>query len=230
MSREAFQRLREIDSLLKMKIKELALVREQDDRLSRLESQKNERLEQKDQDKKLYTQTQQSLFEMEAKLKTASQQKERLSQYSPDDPKLIELAQTIEELEMMGLDLISKIDEVENNLKDHDVFIQGITKTIQEISKEALEQKNQHQKEAENLELRIKLLTDELPDQFQSTLTRLLAKNLPQGPFTTVHNQSCFFCRSSVSKVEESEVDTKFAIIHCRQCGRLFLPYTAVHS
>lgn len=230
MSREAFQKLREIDSLLKMKNKELALVREQDDRLSRLESQKNERLEQKDQDKKLYTQTQQNLLEMEAKLKTASQQKERLSQYSPDDPKLAELAETIEKLEMDGLEMISQIDQIEHTLKDHETFLQGITKTITEISHEANEAKSKHLQEISNLDMRLNLLTDELPDNFKTAYQRLMTKNLPHGPFTTVANQSCLFCRSSVSKLEESEIDTKFAIIHCKQCGRLFLPYTAVHA
>ncbi len=230
MSREAFQKLREIDSLLKMKIKALALVSEQDDRLSRLQSQKTDRLEQKDQDKKLYTQTQQNLFEMEKKLKTASQQKERLEQYSPDDPKLKELAQTIEELEMQGLDFITAIDEIELRLKDHDTFLTGVTKTIEEITGEAILIKQKHQQEADNLTLRINLCTEELPSQFQQTLTRLISKNLPQAPFTTIHNQACYFCRSSVSKIEESEIDTKFAIIHCKQCGRLFLPYTAVHA
>jgi predicted nucleic acid-binding Zn-ribbon protein len=230
MSREAFQKLREIDSLLKMKNKELALVKEQDDRLSRLESQKSERTDQKDQDKKLYTQTQQNLLEMEAKLKTASQQKERLSQYSPDDPKLAELSETIEKLEMDGLEMISQIDQIEQALKDHDTFLQGITKTISEISIESLETKNTHLKEISHLEMRLDLLVQELPDNFKMTYQRLMTKNFPLGPFTAVANQSCLFCRSSVSKVEESEIDTKFAIIHCKQCGRLFLPYTAVHA
>ncbi len=230
MSREAFQKLREIDSLLKMKNKELAQVKEQEDRLSRLESQKKERLDQKDQDKKLYTQTQQNLLEMEAKLKTASEQKERLSQYTPDDPKITVLANTIEELELQGLDLISKIDEIEVQLKEHDTFLNGFNKTIQEITIESNEQTAKHQTEIKNLELRLGLLEGELPDNFKSALNRLMTKNFPNGPFTTVTNLSCFFCRASVSKIEESEIDTKFAIIHCKQCGRLFLPYTAVHA
>ena len=230
MSREAFQKLREIDSLLKMKNKELALVKEQDDRLSRLESQKNDRLDQKDQDKKLYTQTQQNLLEMEAKLKTASQQKERLSQYSPDDPKLTELSATIETLEIQGLELLSSLDEIEQRLKEHDIFLQGMNRTIDEISSEVNEDRSKHQKEIQNLDLRIDLIMGELPENFKLTYQRLMTKNFPHGPFTTVTGQSCYFCRSSVSKVEESEIDTKFAIIHCKQCGRLFLPYTAVHA
>lgn len=230
MSREAFQKLREIDSLMKMKNKELSLVKDQDDRLSRLEQQKTARLEQKDQDKKLYIQTQQNLLEMEAKLKTASQQKERLSQYSPDDPKLLELAKTIEDQELLGFELISKIEELELLMKDSDSFLKGIEKTITEISAESLEICTAHLNEVKNLDLRISLLEIELPENFQSVFKRLLTKNFMHGPFTAIVNNQCMFCHSSVSKVEESEIDTKFMITHCKQCGRLFLPYNSIHA
>ena len=230
MSREAFQKLREIDSLMKMKNKELGLVKDQDDRLSSLENKKLARQEQKDQDKKAYTSTQQELFEMEKKLKTASQQKERLSEYSPDDQKIKELSNHIEEYELKGFELIEKIEMIERDLKDHDTFLHGLENTMKEISLESLDEKNLHVKEAQNLEERIKRLHEELPDNFKGVYTRLMSKNFIHGPFTTIQNNACMFCRSSVSKVEESDIDTKFAITHCRQCGRLFLPYNAIHA
>lgn len=220
-----FSKLKELDSLSKMRIKHLAAKSEQDNRLSKLQERQNEalliieNLKQENQTHK------DALFEVEKKIKTLQQQKERLMEIAEPEERIAVFNSQIDEREEKGLVLIEAIEKNEAEINDQKQFLSGLAKTIEEISREAQEISTTEQKAVENLDLRISLLEEELSPDFRLLYQKVRAKNLSNGPFTRIEAGSCYLCRYKLSRLEESEIDTQQKLKQCSQCSRIFLPY-----
>lgn len=225
MSAELFLKLKELDSLSKMRIRHLSALSEQEDRLSKLTARQNdahlqtEKLRQDNQAKR------HELFEIEKKIKSMQEQKQRLLDIGESGPKVDSYLAQIDEAEEKGLELLEILEANESEIKDQQQFLAGLTKTITEISGEAQEIKAQEQRELENVELRMRLLEEELPADFRALYHKTVAKKLAQGPFTRIEAGSCYFCRYKLSKMDESEIDAQQKLKVCHQCYRIFLPY-----
>lgn len=225
MSVEWFFKLKEIDSLSKMRINTLSALREQEDRLSKLFEKRQERVMQTTMLKQTHLSLQQNLFDLEKKLKIASEQKQHLIDRGSDENKITSYTQDIEKFEEEGFGIFESMEKNSAELHDTKTFLEGLEKTITEIKSEVdldIENKNT---EIKNLDLRIKLLEEELPTNFQQTLKRAQLKKLAHGPFTRVDNGTCFFCRHKISKNDEIEIDLQQNLKVCVQCDRIFLPY-----
>jgi predicted nucleic acid-binding Zn-ribbon protein len=227
VSVESFFKLKEIASLTNMRINQLKAKYDQEDRLSKLNKRRAtedlQTVKLKQELISLYAQ----IAEMEIKLKTASEQKQRMIDHGGDEKKIFKFSQEIESLETNGFELMEKADDFEREISAKKVFISGLDATISEIQQEVDQEISKANKEIENLELRLKLILEELPSDFRSLLERVSSKNLAHGPFTRIDQGSCFFCRYKISRVEESEIDMQKGLKTCSQCGRIFLPYGA---
>jgi predicted nucleic acid-binding Zn-ribbon protein len=225
VSADLFFKLKELDSLSKMRIKHLSALSEQEDRLSKLTARQNEahlqteKLRQDNQAKR------HELFEIEKKIQSMQEQKQRLIDIGESGPKVDSYLGQIDEAEEKGLSLLELLEANESEIKDQQQFLAGLTKTITEISGEVEETKAQEQRELENVELRMRLLEEELPSEFRSLYQKTVAKKLAQGPFTRIEAGSCYFCRYKLSKMDESEIDAQQKLKVCHQCYRIFLPY-----
>lgn len=225
VSADLFFKLKELDSLSKMRIKHLSALSEQEDRLSKLTARQNEahlqteKLRQDNQAKR------HELFEIEKKIQSMQEQKQRLIDIGESGPKVDSYLAQIDEAEEKGLSLLELLEANESEIKDQQQFLAGLTKTITEISGEVQETKAQEQRELENVELRMRLLEEELPSDFRSLYQKTVAKKLAQGPFTRIEAGSCYFCRYKLSKMDESEIDAQQKLKVCHQCYRIFLPY-----
>lgn len=225
MSVEWFLKLKEIDSLSKMRINHLKVLDEQQERVTKLVDRKKVTI--------LHTTSlgqdlrtlQQEMFELEKKLKMYSDQKTNLESLGGDEKKIEAFKNNIEDLENDGLVLMDKQDSIQKEIDDDTTFLKGLEKTILEIESEASALIAEQKTELERIELRLKMLEEELPDNFQQVFRRTLLKKLAHGPFTRIDNASCFFCRHKVSRQEESEIDMQQNLKTCHQCGRIFLPY-----
>lgn len=225
MSAEMFSKLKELDSLSKMRIKHLAAKSEQDDRLSKLTGRQNDALliiEKLKQENQIHKD---ALFEVEKKIKTLQQQKERLMEIAEPEERIAVFNAQIDEREEKGLLLIEAIEKNEAEINDQKQFLIGLAKTMEEISQEAQEISATEQKAVENLDLRISLLEEELSPDFRHLYQKVRAKNLSNGPFTRIETGSCYLCRYKLSRLEESEIDTQQKLKQCSQCSRIFLPY-----
>lgn len=227
MSLEWFLKLREYDSLSKMRINHLKAINEQDDRLSTLLDRKNSEYVQTEKLKQEHISLKQSLHETDQKIRLAEVQGQRLKDIGGDDKKIADFQRHMEEAEELGLTLLSKLEEIEQELSDKQLFLKGLEKTLQEIQLEADEIKSKELSAIEQLNLRLRSLEDELPSEFRDTLKKVESKKLAQGSFTRVENGSCFFCRYKISRIDESEIDSQQKLKLCPQCGRIFLPYGA---
>lgn len=225
MSADSFFKLKEIDSLYKMKLAFMKNKSEQEDRVSKLTERQNEALLQTAKLKQELISTTNELADVEKLLKNASEQKQRIIDIGGDEKKINNFSQDIEKYEEKGMEFLSRLDEIETEISDKKNFLNGIQKTISEIVEEAKPEVEKCDQEIKNIDLRVELLIAELPDDFKNLYQRVSAKKLAHGPFTRTDQGSCYFCRFKISKVDESEIDAQRSLKTCPQCGRIFLPY-----
>ena len=226
MSVETFLKLKEFDSLSKVRISHLKALSEQEDRLSKLNERRDANLMQTSILNQSNRDTQQELFETEKQLKILTEQKQRLLDIGNADKASL-LQKDIDALETKGFELLERIEANETEITDLKTFLSGLEKTMNEIRGESQEETDKLQSEIKTIDMRLEGLKEDLPPDFQALLTKTLAKKLAHGPFTRVENGSCFFCRYKISRIDESEIDMQRMLKTCPQCSRIFLPYGA---
>jgi predicted nucleic acid-binding Zn-ribbon protein len=220
-----FLKLKEFDSLEKMRISHLKAIKDQEDRLKHLNVKRQEQQKVQEILKAELHSLQQAYFETEKKLKICEEQASRLKDLGGDSDKIDRYQKDAATLEDDLFAILEKIESHQESIQEKKTFLAGIENTIQEIKSEVEAEIKEHSKAIEQLELRLKLIKDELPSDFKDALERTLKKNLALGPFTRVDQGSCYFCRYKISRIDESEIDMQRALKFCPQCSRLFLPY-----
>ena len=225
MSVDWFLKLKEIDSLAKMRIKYLRTRGEQNERISKLNDRREEAVMRTAKLKQETISINSEMADIDKKLKNASEQKQRIIDIGGDDKKIQSFTVEIAALEEKGIELLSRQDEIENENQDAKTFAAGIEKTICEIQSEAKPELDKIEQELSNIDIRQNLLLEELPADFKSLLLKITTKNLAHGPFTRIEQGSCYFCRYKISRMEEDEIDMQKSLKTCPQCTRIFLPY-----
>lgn len=225
MSAEWFVRLKEYDSLTKMRLSHLKAIDEQELRLKNLNVKRQEQLQLAEEAHARLRTLEQTFFETEKKMKTSEEQAQRLRDIGGDDSKIKTFVQDAAQLEDKLFVMMNEQEKIQSEVEDSNTFLRGLEKTISEIKLEVDEEVADQKQKVAQAEMRIKLIEDELPSDFKSVLDRTIKKNLALGPFTRNENGSCFFCRYKISKLDESEIDMQKLLKTCPQCSRIFLPY-----
>lgn len=225
MSAEWFFKLKEFDSLRKMRIGHLKAIQEQEERLKNLNVKRQDQLEEASKLKSEFLSVQQTYFETEKKMNTCEEQASRLQDIGGDESKIKQLKKEAAELENQLFEFLARTEEIQAQLEDSKVFLSGLERSFKEIEIEVLAEIQTSKHEMDQTDLRIKLIEDELPSEFKAVLERTLKKNLAIGPFTRVDSGACFFCRYKITRTDESEIDMQKMLKLCPQCTRIFLPY-----
>lgn len=227
MGLEWFSKLKEIDSLTKMKQQKSDKINEQASRIHKLQDRLKSSIVQAADLRKSIIYSQSVMADIDKNLKTAEEQKQRLINIGGEEKKIEKFSLEMTDLEDKGLVLLEKIESLEKDFSENKIFQQGLENTIYEISKEAELEISQANTDITNFNLRIELLKNELPTEFKTLLNKTTGKNLAHGPFTRIEQGSCFFCRFKISRLDESEVDMLRSLKTCTQCDRIFLPFGA---
>lgn len=227
MSVESFTKLKEIESLNRARTLQVKARLDQEDRLTKLLKRREETLTQSNQLKQDLIKAQDLMSEIEKKIKLYSTQKQNLQDLGGSDEKIHSYTTQIEDLENQGLQELSQIEGIEKELSETKTFLVGLDHTMKDIESEVNTELDKINHEISTLDLRIKLLQDELPSDFKALLMKISSKNLAHGPFTRIDQGSCYFCRFKISRLEESEIDMLKNLKTCPQCSRIFLPYGA---
>lgn len=227
MSVDWFLKLKEIDSLAKMRINYLRTKSEQNERISKLIDRRQEAIMQTVKLRQETISINSEMADIDKKLLNSSEQKQRIIDIGGEDRKIQAFISEIALLEKRGMEFLFRQDEIENESEEAKTFVLGIEKTINEIQAEAKPELDKLEQELSNVELRQNLLMEELPQDYKSLLLKITAKNLAYGPFTRIEQGSCYFCRYKISRLEESEIDTQKNLKTCPLCTRIFLPYGA---
>jgi predicted nucleic acid-binding Zn-ribbon protein len=225
VSAEWFFKLKEFDSLGKMRINHLKVIQEQEQRLTKLNIRRQEQLDEANGLRSELLSVQQNYFEAEKKMNTCEEQASRLKAVGGDEAKIANFQKEATALEDSLFALLERTEAIHLELEDKKTFLIGLEKTYLEIQTEVNEEIQENQKGVSQADLRMKLILEELPSGFRETLERTLKKNLAVGSFTRIDNGSCFFCRYKISRTDESEIDMQQMLKVCPQCSRIFLPY-----
>jgi predicted nucleic acid-binding Zn-ribbon protein len=225
VSAEWFFKLKEFDSLGKMRINHLKVIQEQEQRLTKLNIRRQEQLDEASGLKSELLSVQQNYFEAEKKMNTCEEQASRLKAIGGDEAKIVNFQKEATALEDSLFAFLERTEAIQQELEDKKTFLAGLEKTYQEIESEVKEEIQDNQKGVSQADLRMKLILEELPSGFREMLERTLKKNLAVGSFTRIDNGSCFFCRYKISRTDESEIDMQQMLKICPQCSRIFLPY-----
>jgi predicted nucleic acid-binding Zn-ribbon protein len=225
VSAEWFVRLKEYDSLSKMRVSHLKAIEEQEARIQSLNVKRQEHSQKTEEAQTQLRHSQQHYFETEKKMKICEEQAQRLRDIGGDDAKIQAFTQEAAQIEDKLFAMLDEQERIQQQLEETKTFLHGLEKTITEIKSEVELEVADQKQNLSQAEMRIKLIEEELPSDFKSLLERTLKKNLAHGPFTRNENGSCFFCRFKISKLDESEIDMQKQLKTCPQCSRIFLPY-----
>lgn len=225
MSAEWFLKLKEYDSLEKMRGKLLKSMEEEQNRLKNLNEKRQNQLKESEELRQHISLLQQDFHDTEKKLKTCEEQASRLQDMGGDENKIQAFKKEASQLEEKLFHMLDVIEAEQTKINEIKTFLAGLEKTMQEIEVEVNEVLKGSQEELRGLEMRRDLILQELPDDFRSLLERTLKKNLALGPFTRNDNGTCYFCRYKISRLDESEIDVQRQLKTCPQCSRIFLPY-----
>lgn len=209
---DEYLRLKEMDALLTQAKREGAAMDSELNRLKRREGEKSERQVQLNLLQNEYKELAHQIAEVDRQLS------QRLS------------PESIAKLEEVGLSHLIRQQELEELMQEHQTFLAGFEETLKELRNEINTAIGQHTRDRDQCLARAKLLQQELSPDWQRAYQKIMAQNPAHGPFSRIENGHCLFCRGTVSKLLESEVEAQLLLKPCPSCGRLFLPHKAVYG
>lgn len=225
MSLDWFFKLKEFDSLTKMRINHLKAISEQENRLYSLNDKRQTNVLQTEKLQHDAHALQHELFEIDKKMAESETQKKRLVETGGSSDKVTGFHLKIQELESLYFEKLSLQEQIDQERSDLKLFLSGLDKTILEIRLEVDEEILKEKNNVVQLDLRLQLLLEELPSDFKNILEKTMTRKLAIGNFSRVDKAACYFCKSQLSKMEESEIDMQHLLKTCKMCHRIFLPF-----
>lgn len=131
-------------------------------------------------------------------------------------------------LEEEGFALLGKQDEMEGMITEAETFLAGFGNTLGDIKMEVEAAVADAHAKRDAARAHAADLATALPPGWEGALGKALAKKPAHGPFSRLQGVNCAFCRFTVSRPFESEVEAQLLLKACPGCGRLFLPHKAV--
>lgn len=230
-NRESLSHLVEIQYLLREKNTLLSSIEEENDRISALEKRQAEALRQIE------------LLDNENRLMGLKEKELTLSTLDTNIVKLkSQLNMASNEKEAKGLNDTLKNQEEEKNklesqlflsmeieekntntITDLKNFLNGLTKTKEEISAEVEIHTGELKNKLANTEARLLSLKNELAKDALLVFERALLKH-PKNPLSYISNLACKECRMHLNSVLKTQVENMASIEPCPYCERILLP------
>lgn len=237
MSAEDFKIACEINSLMQKKKTLLDEILSEKKRITFIQKNREERQTERDNLteslKKLKTNMQQVENDIASFQITLTKDQTHLNSVSSNEQlknlesSILHVKEKLESLEDKGLELLEGIESSEFQAKECEDFLKGSAETLNEIQIEVDIFTKSHQKKIEILNSRIDLLLDELPPSFKDRIERVFKRNIQISSFTRIISGACEFCKFSVTKADESNIEDKLQLKSCQSCGRIFIPQQA---
>lgn len=234
MSRESFENLKEVQSLLKQEKELLDKIAVANKRMTQLENQKtshSDGLTEKQSNIKLIkeqylecdketSQKQDQLQQSKRALDHASNQ----AQADAAQKQIDTLEPLIDQLQTQAFELLEKEEELELQVKESQQFLAGISETINEVSKEVAIEVNKLREHLKINQQRITNLLSITEAQFSEAFQQSVKKHKYQNPLTTIENRSCRLCKYMPEAILLSAIERADEPFFCDGCQRLFSP------
>lgn len=121
-----------------------------------------------------------------------------------------------------------KEDEIKTNININRSFISGAKKSFAQIETESNGIIKLQLDKIDNYNLRINLIKDTLPDNFKSKFELVYKKLKHNTPITVLDKNLCFKCNIAISGTEIDLINNANSLEICPQCGRILLPALAL--
>jgi predicted nucleic acid-binding Zn-ribbon protein len=231
MYRESFEILREIASLLNYVKQSTSSIEDHKERLKKFEQKiTDNQLSQKEIEQQmtecrkkrvelesLYAKHQNHLEKAKEHLNMATSQ----AQMDAGEKELARLEADIENCDNQLFNLMEQEEQLDENVKQKVVELQGLQESLQEIR---VEVEDSIAKENENIvgfKIRIEALEQQLHSEVLKVYKNLIQHHCP--PFSEVDKGRCSECAIQVPANIEQAINSAQSLEHCGGCGRLFL-------
>jgi predicted nucleic acid-binding Zn-ribbon protein len=128
-----------------------------------------------------------------------------------------------DQIEEEVLELLDKVDELEEKLEIDKEYFSGIQETIAEIQEEVDKIDKNNSEEIIKLEKQIEGLLPEIPIDFRPTFENVREKFRFNDPVTKLLGTSCSKCRMQISSGEAAEINNSYQHKICSGCGRILI-------
>lgn len=231
---EHFAILAQIQGLDKQIGVHLKTISTQEERLHSLKKTRNFREVQlkADQDLALVlksesAQKEKELFEIEKLIARSEERKKTATNEAQCKAIENELAKALpirDQLEEESYQLMERQEVLSQGIKDHQDFLEGSLKSLNEIEKEVVLLTQKEKDQIQKLEERIHLDLESLPVSAKNLWNDLNKKFRFNSPLTFVESGACQECRYSVGRNLESQIEKGGVIEFCPNCKRLLAP------
>lgn len=232
-----FTTLKEIQSLDNMIAKHLDAIKSEESRKDHIlgmrqkrETEKVGLLKKVEENSALINELEKELFDWEKKRQQAELNQDRAKdqkQVEALEKEINQLTPKCEDCEEKILNLLEENEEIKVKVDEADEFLKGSGETLNQISKEILDETKEERHQITNYEERIEALITEIPKELLEAFNRAQKKYRFKMPLARIVNRACEKCRFQVDSQTLSLVDQARTIAHCQQCERLLIPFDA---
>ena len=231
---ELIETLKEIDGLLRYKKGHVEKIQEEEKRIDFLKKQLRHKEEELSESKEKLLSKKSELVHQENELERLQQINEKLQEKESQIKDQRELdsfeKEKIENTHALSLkeeDVFHLLEEVENltqNSKEINTFLNGSKSGLEEIQKESQEKQNKEKTEITHCEKRIHLMLETLPQEMKLISHQLLQK-FSLGPITSkIKTDTCGICRFRQTQITIQNINSAKTIENCLQCKRFLIP------
>lgn len=234
MNKETFNILREIESLTHKKIAANKLISNELARIDKIKKARTLRTSEMEQDQESLKILRSDLTSIENEIskhdKEINNLKANLNRIVSNDEltqfnKQIEYhSEQLEQKELIGLELLEKIEVLDEKIKTSKTYLKGSLESIDEIWEDIKTNNAQTYKELESTQERLDFLYPNISEKLSLHIQELLQKYPNNSPLTQLSGGCCLICRYTVPKVFQDEVEVKMKIKSCPSCRRIFIP------
>lgn len=234
MDKSTFRKFTLIDVLDQKIFRHQSTVDSEQARITTIVHQREQRAEQRDHALAALKTTKDLLSGEESDLFTVQQnlEKSRANQLTAANQQQLDaiekeigiLEPKQEESEVIILELMEKVETLEEGIAAADEFLAGSEQTLITIKEEVAEIIAVEQKEIENSEKEIKLIMNELNPSDRELLQLTLNRYRFKTPMLKIVNGSCAKCGSVIDSLTASQVEKAVTLEMCPGCNRILLP------
>jgi predicted nucleic acid-binding Zn-ribbon protein len=234
MSRESFENLREVQSLLREEKELLDKISAEKKRMTQLELQKTNREKKVKDEQEQLIEIKKSALSIDKELSLKQDQLTRAksaldlatseAQASAGEKQKLSFEQSIDQLQNEAYELLEKEDLLQESIKEDSHFLLGIAQTIIDLAIEV-------DKEVANLTAQLEVNKQRRENLLSITEKPLVfafeeacKKHRHHSPLTTINNRCCRLCNYMPEGILLSAIERGDEAHHCDGCQRLFSP------
>ena len=232
MDKEIYRILKEYNSLYLKRIELEKSISQELSRIKKIEIQRSQRASSLGQDENTLKEYKAQLQKIEGPISTLSsslqQNKDNINNVFTEqelnsiNTQIKNREAEIEKLEEQGLDILDKIDSLEEEISNSRSFLLGSSETILEIEAEIKIENAPLFEEIKTIASRQAILKDQIPEKVYNKYTTLLSK---KNPLTELDSSNvCNQCGYLVPKALADSVEIKLKFHTCSGCDRILIP------